>query len=142
MNRILLILIICLSFSSKKDLDKKLSSKNWRIESITVTPAMTIGSKISTNYLDLSGPSSCEATTTLIFSADGIFTQSANGALCDLFQLPNSKPVTWTREGNQILISSAPQFPYTLSGNKLTQTKTSVASGGTVYTFEYVYSSK
>lgn len=139
MKKLLLLLAICLTLSCKKDLDKKLSSKNWRVESVTVSPAMTSGNKTSTDYLELMGPQSCAATTTLTFSDKGIFTSGSNGALCDLFYDPNSKPITWTREGEQITISSSPQSPFTLKGNKLTRTTTTTSAGGTVYTFEYVY---
>ncbi|RZK20244.1 MAG: hypothetical protein EOO86_05060 [Pedobacter sp.] len=141
MRIILLMLAICLTISCKKDLDKKLTSKEWKIESTSVTPAITIGSKSSTNYLELMGSASCEATTTLYFSEEGVFSSSANGALCDLFYNPNSKPIIWTREENQIKISSQPNSPYILNGNKLTQT-TTTASGGIVYTFVRVYKAK
>lgn len=128
--------------SCKKDLDKKLSEENWKIESIKVTPAMTIGSNTSTNYLELMGPASCEATAILSFSKEGVFTQGSNGALCDLFYSPNSKPITWSREGDQITISSSPQSPFTISGNRLTRTTNTTSAGGIVYRLEYVYKSK
>ncbi|WP_316806138.1 hypothetical protein [Pedobacter agri] len=87
------------------------------------------------------GAASCEATTTLTFSEDGIFNISANGALCDMFYDPNRKSVTWTRENDQIKVSSAPGAPYTLKGNKLIQI-TTFTSGGSTYTLVRIYGAK
>lgn len=141
MKNLLLILAICLTLSCKKDLDKKLTTNDWNVESAKINPAMTIGTKSSTNYLELMGPASCAATTTLTFSEDGIFTSSANGALCDRFYDPKAAPATWSREGNQIIISSMTGSPYTIKGNTLTHT-TTFTSGGTTYTLVQVYKAK
>ena len=110
MKNLLLILAICLTLSCKKDLDRRLTTNNWNIESAKINPAMTIGTKSSTNYLELMGPASCAATTTLTFSEDGIFTSSANGALCDRFYDLKAAPATWSREGNQIIISLSSRY--------------------------------
>ncbi|RLJ77476.1 hypothetical protein [Pedobacter alluvionis] len=48
MKKLILILTVCLALGCKKDLDKTLTKKDWRIESVTVSPAMTISKKTST----------------------------------------------------------------------------------------------
>ncbi|MFC3560948.1 hypothetical protein [Pedobacter jamesrossensis] len=140
MKKLLLLLVICTALSCKKDADKTLINTNWVIESTTVTPAMTSGGKTSTNYLELMGPSSCDATWILSFAKDGTFTAGANGALCDLFVDKSIK--TWKKNGDQIFLSTDPNFPFILKNGKLTQTKTISSQNGIVYTFVYVYISK
>ena len=140
MKKLILILVICTALSCKKDADKTLTNANWMIESTTVTPAMTSGGKTSTNYLELMGPSSCDATWMLSFAKDGTFTAGANGALCDL--LVDKSIRTWKRDGDRIFVSTAPDSPFILKNGKLTQTKTTSAQGGIVYTFVYVYKAK
>jgi hypothetical protein len=142
MRNLLLMLTICALISCKKDVSKQLTSKNWRIESSTVTPAMTIGSKTSTDYLSLMGPGSCDATLELLFHPDGSFTQGSNGALCDLSYDPNNKTsITWSRNNERIILSTSPDAPFNLSGNYLTR-KIKINSGGTVYTLVQVYKAK
>jgi len=141
MKNILLMLTICALFSCKKNSNQELSSRNWRIASSTITPAMTLGSKTSTDFLALMGPSSCEANTELSFSSDGIYTQGSNGALCDMYYDTNSKPVTWTRNNDRITLSSSPDFIFILSGNTLTST-TYITTAGTTYTLVRVYKAK
>nr|WP_315420571.1 hypothetical protein [uncultured Pedobacter sp.] len=140
MKKLLLILTVCLAFGCKKDLDKTLTKKDWRIESITVSPAMTIGQKTSTNYMELMGPSSCVSNSMISFSSEGTYVWSSNGALCDL--LSDTSIKTWKRDGDQIFLSSAPQSPLILSGDKLTQTTSTPLQGGIIYTFVYVYKSR
>jgi hypothetical protein len=142
MRKFLLMLAICALISCKKDLNKQLTSKNWRIESSTVTPAMTIGSKTSNDYLSLMGPGSCDATLELVFHPNGSFTQGSNGALCDLSYDPNNKTsITWSRNNEQIILSASPESPFNLSGNKLTR-KTEINSEGTVYKLVELYKAK
>jgi hypothetical protein len=142
MRSLLLMLTICAIISCKKDVNKQLTSKNWRIESSTVTPAMTIGSKTSTDYLSLMGPESCDATLELSFHPNGSFAQGSNGALCDLSYDPDNKTsITWSRNNEQIILSTSPDSPFNLSGNYLTRT-TKKNSGGTVYTLVQVYKAK
>ncbi|NII84887.1 MULTISPECIES: hypothetical protein [unclassified Pedobacter] len=140
MKKLLLILTVCLAFGCKKDLDKTLTKKDWRIESVTVSPAMTIGQKTSTNYIELMGPSSCISNAMISFSKDGTYTSGSNGALCDL--KPDASIKTWRRDGDQIFLSYAPQSPFILSGDKLTQTTSTPPQGGIIYTFVFVYKSK
>ena len=137
MKNLLLMLAVCLLFSCKKDADKTLTSKTWAIESVTVTPAMTVGSKTSTNYIELFGPSSCVANMKMSFSDNGTFSAGSNGALCDMFITNDVK--TWRRDGDQIFLSTSPSSPFTLQGKTLTQTTTTDVTGGIVYTFVYVY---
>jgi len=137
MKKLILILTVCLAFGCKKDLDKTLTKKDWRIESVTVSPAMTIGKKSSTNYM---GPSSCVSNSMISFSKDGTYTSGSNGALCDL--KPDTSIKTWKRDGNQIFLSYAPQSPLILSGDKLTQTTSTPLQEGIIYTFVFVYKSK
>lgn len=140
MKKLILILTVCLALGCKKDLDKTLTKKDWLIESVTVSPAMTIGKKTSTNYIELMGPSSCVSNSMISFSKDGTYTAGSNGALCDL--KPDTSIKTWRRDGDQIFLSSAPQSPLILSGNKLTQTTSTPLQGGIIYTFVFVYKSK
>jgi len=141
MKNILLMLAICILFSCKKNSNHELSSKNWRITSSTITPAMTIGSKTGTDYLALMGPQSCEATMELSFAADGTFTQTSNGALCDLYYDPKNKPVTWSRNNDRIVLSSSPDFSFIQSGNTLSSTSY-ITNDGTTYTLVRVYKAK
>lgn len=140
MKKLLLMLVICTALSCKKDADKTITSTSWMIESTTVTPAMTIGGKTSSNYLELMGPSSCDATWILSFAKDGTFAAGSNGALCDLFVDQIIR--TWKREGDKIFVSTAPDTPFILKNGKLTQTRMTSAQGGIVYTFFYVYKAK
>ncbi|WP_316737922.1 hypothetical protein [Pedobacter aquatilis] len=140
MKKFLLILLACTALACKKDADKTLTSNTWAIESTNVSPAMTIGNKTSSNYIELMGPSSCDATWMLSFATDGTFTSGANGALCDLFV--DNKIRTWKKDGDQIFLSTDPSFPFTLKKDKLTQTKTISLQNGIVYTFNYVYKAK
>lgn len=137
MKNLLLMLITCLLFSCKKDNDKTLIDKNWVIESATVSPAMTVGNKTSTNYIELSGSASCIANMMISFSKDGTYSSGSNGALCDMISITDIK--TWRRDGDQIFLSTSPSSPIILNNNKLTQTSTSSPIGGVVYTFVYVY---
>ena len=141
MKKLLLMLVICTALSCKKDVDKTLTSTNWKIESTTVTPAMTIGTKTSSNYLELMGPSSCDATMIISFAKDGTFTAGSNGALCDLF-VNNTSITTWKREGEKIFLSSSPNSPLILKEGKLVQTVTTAPQAGIVYTFVYIYKEK
>lgn len=141
MKKLLLMLVICTALSCKKDVDKTLTSTNWKIESTTVTPAMTIGTKTSSNYLELMGPSSCDATMTISFAKDGTFTAGSNGALCDIFVI-NKSVTTWRRDGDKIFLSSSPNSPLILKEGKLVQTVTTAPQAGIVYTFVYIYKEK
>jgi hypothetical protein len=140
MKKLILILTVCLALGCKKDLDKILTKKDWRIESVTVSPAMTIGKKTSTNYMELMGPSSCVSNSMISFSKDGTYTSGSNGALCDL--KPDTSITTWRRDGDQIFLSYAPQSPLILSEDKLTQTTSTPLQDGIIYTFVFVYKSK
>jgi len=84
MKKFLLILLACTTLACKKDNDKTLTSKNWVIESASVTPAMTINNKTSNNYIGLMGQSSCVANMSISFSSDGTYSSGSNGALCDM----------------------------------------------------------
>ncbi|MBE5319601.1 hypothetical protein IM793_10545 [Pedobacter sp. MR2016-19] len=139
MKKLILILTVCLAFGCKKDLDKTLTKKDWRIESITVSPAMTIGQKTSTNYMELMGLSSCESNSMISFSSEGTYVWSSNGALCDM--LSDTSIKTWKRDGDQIFLSAMPKSPMTLKGDRLIQT-TSTPAAGIIYTFVYVYKSR
>lgn len=141
MKKLLLMLVICTALSCKKDVDKTLTSTNWKIESKTVSPAMTIGNKTSSNYLELMGPSSCDATMIISFAKDGTFTAGSNGALCDLF-VNNTSITTWKRDGDKIFLSSSPNAPLILKEGKLVQTVTTAPQAGIVYTFVYIYKEK
>jgi len=140
MKKLLLILTVCLAFGCKKNLDETLTKKDWRIESATVKPAMTIGQKTSTNYLELMGPSSCVSNSIMSFSSEGTYFWSSNGALCDL--LSDTSVKTWKREGDQIFLSDMPKYPMTLKGDRLIQTTSSTTTDGIIYTFVFVYKSK
>ncbi|MDN3587692.1 hypothetical protein QWY86_13500 [Pedobacter aquatilis] len=140
MKKLLLLLFVCTAFACKKDADKTLTSNTWVIESISVSPAMTIGTKTSSNYIELMGQASCAATMMISFSNDGTYTMGSNGALCDMATVTGIR--TWERSGNQIILSATKKFPMTLSGKTLSQTVTTDATGGTVYTFNYVYKAK
>ena len=135
-------LVICSLLSCKKDQDKILTSKNWFIQSVTVTPAITFGNKTSKNYLELMGPESCAANSVLSFSSNGIFSSSSAGALCDQFIDPNKPAITWRRDGDQIFLSTSSNAAYTLKGDILTQVTSSTQTGATIYTFVSVYKSK
>ncbi|MCZ4223928.1 hypothetical protein [Pedobacter rhodius] len=137
MKKILVILAFCTVLGCKKDADKTLTSKNWKIESATVTPALTIGNKTNTNYIELMGGGSCIANMMISFSANGTFTSGSNGALCDMIATTDIK--TWKRNGDQIILSGSENFPMILKDNKLTQTITTKPIGGIVYTYVYVY---
>lgn len=137
MKKLLFILAVCTLFSCKKDVEKTLTSKKWTIESTSVSPAMTIGSKTSTDYIELMGPNSCAATMKLLFANDGTFTSGANGALCDM--ISKMQMNRWTKNGNQIILSTSPDSPMSLKGGKLTQTVVMPAQNGVVYTFVHVY---
>ncbi|TBO44971.1 hypothetical protein [Pedobacter kyonggii] len=140
MKKLILILTVCLAFGCKKDLDKTLTKKDWRIESVTVSPAMTIGQKTSTNYMELMGPSSCASTSMISFSKDGTYISGSTGALCDMKSDTSIK--TWRRDGDQIFLSYAPKSPMTLKGDRLTQSTSNPGEGGIIYTFVFVYKSK
>ncbi|MBO9675957.1 MAG: hypothetical protein J7577_21110 [Sphingobacteriaceae bacterium] len=140
MKKLLLILTACLALSCKKDLDKTLTKKDWRIESATVKPAMTIGQKTSTNYLELMGPSSCVSNSMISFSPEGTYVWGSNGALCDV--LSDTSVKTWKREGDQIFLSAMPKSPMTLKGDKLSQITSTTTPDGIIYTFVFVYKSK
>jgi hypothetical protein len=142
MKKPLFFLLITVLVSCKKDADRTLVDKNWVIASATITPAVTVGSKTTTDLLEIAGPGSCEATTILTFSKDGIFTSGANGALCDLFVNPNASAVTWRRDGNQIYLSSAPKDPIIQNGNTLTQTIKNAQTNGDTYTVVRVFKAK
>ena len=138
MKKLLLLFAICLTIiSCKKDIDKTLTSKTWAIESATITPAVTIGNKTSTNYIELMGQASCVANMMMTFSTDGTYTIGSNGALCDMAVSTDLK--TWTRNGDQIILSSDRNSPMVLNGKKLTQTISLPATSGTGYTIVYVY---
>jgi hypothetical protein len=142
MKKLLLMLSICTLIACKKDKDEKLTNQNWRIESSTITPAITIGSRTSTDYMALMGPGSCEANWELSFAVNGTFSQGSNGALCDLFNDPNMQTsVTWKRNNDQIIISTSPDSPFLMSGNKLTRT-TKIDAEGKVYALVQVYKAK
>ncbi|RNL49691.1 hypothetical protein [Pedobacter jejuensis] len=136
-NLLLLFLIGATLTACKKDADKTLATKNWKIESVTVSPAITIGGKTSTNYIELMGQASCAANMMISFNSDGTFTSGSNGALCDMAQTTAIQ--TWKRNDDQIILSSSSKFPMVLAGNKLTQVITSEPQGGIVYTYVYVY---
>ena len=137
MKKLLLILLACTTLACKKDNDKTLTSKNWVIESASVTPAMTINNKTSNNYIELMGQASCVANMSISFSSDGTYSSGSNGALCDMATITDIR--TWTRNGDQISLSATKDFPMVLSGNKLTQTVSTSPTAGIVYTFTYVY---
>ena len=141
MKKLLVVLLICSAMACKKDQDATLTKNDWLIESATVSPAMTSGGKTSTNYIELMGPSSCVATTTLSFSDNGTFSSGSNGALCDLMST-GARTVTWRRDGDQVFLSTAPDSPLTLKGKKLTQIVKVTEPGGSQYTFTYVYKAK
>ena len=140
MRKLILILTVCLAFGCKKNLDKTLTKKNWRIESVTVSPAMTVGQKTSTNYMELMGTSSCASTSMISFSQDGTYTSGSNGALCDMRYDTSVK--TWKRDGDQIFLSTSPKSPLILKGDRLVQTTSNPGEGGIIYTFVFVYKSK
>ncbi|MFC4212016.1 hypothetical protein ACFOWA_12525 [Pedobacter lithocola] len=133
----LLFLLGVVLTSCKKDADKTLTSKNWKIETATVSPAMTFGNKTGTNYIELMGQASCVANMMISFNSDGTFTSGSNGALCDM--APTVGIQTWKRNEDQIILSSNTKFPMVLSGNKLTQVITTEPQGGIIYTVVYVY---
>lgn len=137
MKKLLIILTLCIAFSCKKNTDKTLTNKNWKIESATVTPALTIGNKTSTNYIELMGGASCIANMLISFSVDGTYSAGSNGALCDMASTSNVK--TWKRNGDQVILSGSENFPMLLKDNKLTQTVTTNPIGGIIYTYVYVY---
>jgi len=140
MKKLILILTVCLAFGCKKDLDKTLTKKDWRIESVTVSPAMTVGKKTSTDYIELMGPGSCESNSMISFSKDGTYTSGSNGSLCDL--LADNSIKTWKRDGDQIFLSVMPESPMTLKGDRLIQTTSNPAVAGIIYTFVSVYKSR
>lgn len=136
MKKLLFMLLICTAVACTKD---TLISKKWVIESVTVTPAMTMGDKTSENYIELSGPESCVANLTLSFAEDSTYVAGANGALCDM--MADASVKTWKRDGDKIVLSASPAAPLSFDGKKLTQT-TTTQQNGTTYTFVYIYKSK
>ena len=137
MRKIIIVLFICVAAACKKDTDKTLTAKTWVIESATVSPAMTLGAKTTTNYIELMGPNSCVANMMINFSTDGTYSMSSNGALCDMYVSTDIK--TWRRDGEKVILSANGTSPMLLKGDKLTQTTTSNAPGGVIYTIVYVY---
>ncbi|GGE59911.1 hypothetical protein EV200_103556 [Pedobacter psychrotolerans] len=139
MRKLLFVLLICTAVACTKDTYKTLISKKWVIESVTVTPAMTLGGKTDTNYIALSGPENCVANLSLSFAADSTYVAGANGALCDM--MADASVKTWKKDGNKIVLSASPSAPLSFDGKKLTQT-TTTQQNGTTYTFLYTYKSK
>ncbi|NTE04994.1 hypothetical protein G6M26_50380 [Agrobacterium tumefaciens] len=140
MKKLLFVLVISTALSCSKNIQKVLTEKTWAIESVTVTPAITMGDKTSTNYIELSGPESCVANLTLTFSKEGTYVAGTNGALCDM-RADNSVK-TWKVDGDKVILSASADAPLTLAGDKLTQTTTSTQADGKTSTFVYVYKPK
>lgn len=144
MKKLLFVLAVISVVACKKDAEKILVENQWEISAITVNPALTVGNKTTTNYLEYVGPGSCDANNRLTFSDNGKFIQVFGGALCDREAIDPAKEnsVTWKKDGHQIIVSSMPDNPYVLQDNILTQTRTLTKIAGSTHTLMYVYHRK
>ncbi len=133
MNMKKLILLICVAtglLSCKKDAADDITKYDWVIESATVTPAVTINGKTSTDMISLSGSGSCYTNLTLSFLENGIFIVGSNGALCDM--VPNNNNQKWAKDGDVIkLTTDYGTRQLTLKGNMIIETGTYSDNSGT-----------
>jgi len=142
MKRIIGLLLLFTVLSCKKQSEDTLTSSDWLLESATVSPAMTIGSKTSTDYKNLFGPGSCLASNyTLSFNNNGTYTSGSNGALCDL--LVSTEASKWSIDGNTINLSGSGGFKQTATLANKSLTYTSVSTNNDVtYTIVYIFKAK
>lgn len=89
-------------FGCKKDLSEDITQYHWVLKSQTVTPAITLNGKTSTDYLSLQNPQGCTRNNTLSFSENGVFYVSSNGALCDM--LANNDSQKWIKTDQKLLL--------------------------------------
>ena len=119
MKKVWLLLLICTSLACKKSGSNDITQYNWVISSATVSPAMTIDGKTSTNFLEIANASTCLTGLTYVFQTNGVFVTGSNGPLCD--RVPDGPNQKWTREGNIVKLSygGSDTRQAALNGNKL-----------------------
>lgn len=145
MKKLLLISLICFAFACKKKdviTGNNITKYSWRLLSATVSPAMVINGKSETNYMTMSGNSTClNHNYTLSFYDNGSFNISSNGPLCDLFA-PSSKN-SWIISGNDIKLNNGMgnESVVKLNGNTITDINT-FQQNGITYTVIYIYKAK
>lgn len=142
MKKLLLLLLVSVSFACKKNGDALLTKNYWVLESATIKPAITIDGKTSTDYKKLSGSGSCLANDfTYDFMENGVYTVSSNGSLCDM--VANSNAQKWTQKGDQITITNqlALSGTFTLSGQYLVQ-KGMMQKDGVNHEISYIFKAK
>jgi hypothetical protein len=143
MKKLLLILTICLAFSCKKkdnDTNLDITRYTWPLQSATISPAKEINGKMVTDFIITSDNTSCLSNYTLNFSANGSFSFTSNGALCDMISYDKAK---WSRNGNEIKLNNSytPEETVILNGKTITQKYTSKENGIT-YTITYTFTAK
>ena len=124
MKKLILFLAIVSAIACKKDsADEDVTKYNWVLNTATVSPAITINGKTSTDYKNILGEHSCYASNyTINFLENGLFTISSTGALCDM--IPNSDQFKWTRDGNELTLNYGNlSETFTLNGNTMAQVK-------------------
>ncbi|CAH0163052.1 hypothetical protein SRABI27_01403 [Pedobacter sp. Bi27] len=144
MKKLLLILTLCLAFACKKKetlaIDD-ITSYKWPLQSATVSPVLTVDGKSSSNFMTLSGPSSClNNNYALSFSSNGSYAFTSTGPLCDMFSFQNAK---WTKSGNEITLNTGFGNTETvnLKGTNIIQKYTFEKEGKT-YTVTYIFTAK
>ncbi|MBC6111788.1 hypothetical protein ACFOG5_15030 [Pedobacter fastidiosus] len=144
MKKVLLIATICLVFACKKKTIAtvdEITAYSWPLTSATITPAKVVNGKPETNFMLLSGSSSClNNNFTLVFSKDGSYSYTSTGPLCDMISYKNAK---WTKNGNEIKLDDG--FGHTgvlnLSGNTITDTYV-YNENNITYSVNYTYTAK
>lgn len=124
--------------SCKKDPSENPSKYDWVLATATVTPALTVGNKTSTDYKSLSGEESCMKNFTLTLFENGSYAFSSNGALCDMLA-PDLTKQKWTRDGDNIILTNNNYTQtFTLVNSTLVESR-SFTQNGSTYTLVYVY---
>lgn len=144
MKKVLLIAAICLAFACKKKTilnADDITAYKWPLASATITPAKVVDGKSETNFMLMSGSSSClNNNYTLSFSKDESYAFSSNGPLCDMISFKNAK---WTKNGNEIKLDDGFGHTsiYNLSGSTITNNHVYTENNIT-YTINYTYTAK
>ena len=119
--------VLILAFlGCKKDLSEDITQYHWKLKSQTVTPAMTLNGKTSTNYLSLQNSDGCTKDNKLSLNTDGVFSISSTGALCDM--VANNSTQKWVRTDNKLLLKYGTSFEeeFEIEKDRMTSTSTIV----------------
>lgn len=144
MKKLILTICVCaLFFACKKDQVDDITAYNWVLTKATINPAKMYNGKMETDLMKMD-PSTClNNNYTINFGADGVYSFSSSGPLCDMFA--GDKSQKWSKEGDNVTLTNA--FNNTtvakLTSNMLTYTITfNDGNAGTNYTSTYIYTAK